>query len=89
MTSVKKAASLAEVTWGGSTYVLALRHLESQQTPIVLEGSGHLIWGQIDGSRTVKDIAQALSTGDASLDAQITTDVSLFVETLRQRGLLE
>lgn len=89
MTQLRKAPHLAEMSRGDVTYVMMLARVEEVQVPVVLEGSAHVIWQCLDGVVTVDDVVQALMTGDNAVDARIAADVPAFVESLRQRGLLE
>ena len=56
---------------------------------VVLNETGKFIWSRLDGSKSVKDIAEAMTEEfDVSLeDAQ--KDVEDFVGELRNLGLLE
>jgi hypothetical protein len=49
---------------------------------------GALIWGLMDGSRTVPQIASALAELVEQPPAELEYDVAAFVSDLRERGLV-
>ena len=53
-----------------------------------LNETGKVIWGQLDGQRTLKEVVTALSEEFAAPAGGIVEDVTGFVEELLRRGML-
>ena len=54
-----------------------------------LNTTGARVWDLIDGTRTVGDIAAALATERRREPGEVLADVTRFIETLLDKGLIE
>ncbi len=61
---------------------------ESNDELYTLNESGQAIWRELDGKRTLKQVAQALSERFEAPLAQFETDVVGFTSELAHRGIL-
>jgi len=75
---------------GGETFVVPVRSgVANLEAIFTLNGVGSAIWAQIDGKKTVADLARAITAEFDVSEAEATADVTAFVDLLASKGLIE
>ena len=83
----RRSSLIAEVRSEDEPRV-ALLHLDAEQ-PVVLEGSGAVIWDLIDGQRTVEGIVAELEIEYGAGGAEMAAQVSAFLDNLAVQSFIE
>jgi hypothetical protein len=74
----------------GETFVVPVRAgVANLEAIFTLNGVGSAIWQQIDGKKSIAELAHAITVQFKVTEAEATADVSAFVELLASKGLIE
>lgn len=84
----RRADSLAVVEARGSLYILPLGN-PAVQGPVVINESGRAVWDQLDGERSIRDVATALARDVDADPALVFDEVYSFLQAMRAAGLIE
>lgn len=84
-----RALGLATIERDGTSVVLNLPRIESQQSPYVFEGAAFEIWRRIDGTRTESQIVDQIVEATGVARETVAWDTRTFIATLRGLGLVE
>jgi hypothetical protein len=85
MTPIRRPAVVHEVPETNETVVC---HVDGG-TLLVLNDVGAAVWHLVDGRRTVDDIAAFVASTVGVAEDVAQRDVQAFVETLRERGVVD
>lgn len=83
--TVRVAAACGWVEQDGRVYVAAL----PDGPPLVLEGSGSLVWRAVLGGGTVDDVVERVASAAGESAGTVAVAVTGFVEDLVAAGVLE
>lgn len=76
--------------FGGETIVVPVRAgVANLEAIFTMNGVGTAIWGQIDGQRSIAEIARVITAEFDVPEAEAEADVATFVEMLASKGLVD
>jgi hypothetical protein len=90
MTVPRRSDRFVSRNVGGETFVVPVRAgVANLEAIFTLNGVGSAIWEQIDGKKTVAELARALTVEFDVTEAEAAADVAAYLELLASKGLID